>query len=114
MTSQKPRTVPQYRLTVIMVHAMILITTAGIGIMTGSLFGTSSFLSWLTVLLPWFVITWSLTEMKPRIRELGYWVLAIITIPFVVLGAFSGWGMLFMLGMVFLIFGAWMERERAG
>lgn len=81
--------------------------------MTGSLFGDRALLSWLTILLPWLVITWSLVEMKPRQRGIGYWALAIVSIPFVILGAFSGWGMLYMTGMIFLIFGAWMEKEQA-
>ena len=41
--------------------------------------------------------------MDRKARILGYWALALLMTPIAGLGAFGGWGLLYVFGILFLI-----------
>lgn len=95
----------------IAVHSMILMTMILLMIMVGS-FGRANpvFLS-LYVLVPLMVIVWSIVAIERKARILGYWGLAALMVPLAGLGIFGGYGFLYLFGIIFLLYAAWMENE---
>lgn len=102
--------IPLHRGIVIAVYAMILVTMLAIFIAVQS-FGNANSLLLLTILLiPVTAITTSLLSLPARVRIAGYLIIAIASIPIILLGLPGGWGLLFSIGLIFLIWGAWFER----
>lgn len=99
------------RTVVLAVHAMIVLTMIAIFIGAGSLTGRNPLLAWLILLVPVFVIVWSLLDVGRKERILGYWGLAILMTPIAGLGIFGGWGLVYLVGIIFLIWAAWNENE---
>lgn len=99
------------RTIVIAVHAMIVITMLILMLGTGALFGRNPLLAWLILLVPLLVIGASAVNIRRRERILAWWGLALLMVPIAGLGIFGGWGLLYLIGIIFLIWGAWQENE---
>lgn len=98
---------------VLAVHVMIVAAMLAIYFMTLGVDGRNPLIIWLFILVPVLVIALSLARVDRKARILGYWALAILMTPIAGLGIFGGWGLLYVLGILFLIWGAWMENEGA-
>lgn len=102
---------PMHRGVVIAVHAMILVTMVAIFIGVGT-FGHVHPSVWLPLLIvPGMTIVWSVVDIDRKPRILGYWGLAVLMGPLAVMGLLGGWGLLYIIGIMFLLWGAWMENE---
>lgn len=102
--------VPVHRGILISVFAMILAIMLMIFIAAQS-FGNANTLLLLTILLiPIFAISISIATISPGVRSTGYLAIAVTSFPIAVLGLPGGWGLLFAIGILFLVWGAWFER----
>ena len=104
------RRIEIHRGAIIAVYAMILVTMLAIFIAARS-FGNANTMLLLTILLiPIIAIAVSLATISRRARIIGYLVLTVASFPIAVLGLPGGWGLLFSIGILFLVWGAWFER----
>lgn len=97
---------------VIGVQLAILISMAiliGPGLVEGQ--GNPAF-AWYALLIPILVIGWTIATVHRKARILGYWGLAVLMSPLAVLGIFGGWGILYVMGIMFLLWVAWQTHER--
>lgn len=103
--------VPRHRGILIAVHAMILATM--IALFTG--LGTFTHVHpgvWIPLLIvPGMAVVWSVMDIERKSRILGYWALAMLMGPLAVLGLLAGWGLLYIIGILFLLWAAWIENE---
>ena len=104
------RRIEIHRGAIIAVYAMILVAMLAIFIAARS-FGNANTLLLLTIpLIPIIAIAVSLATISRRARIIGYLVLTVASFPIAVLGLPGGWGLLFSIGILFLVWGAWFER----
>lgn len=102
---------PMHRGIVVAVHAMILAVMLAIFIGVGT-FSEVHPGVWMPILLvPIMVAIWSIVDIDRKARILGYWGLALLMSPIAVMGVFGGWGLLYLIGIIFLLWAAWMENE---
>lgn len=102
--------VPLHRGVIITVYAMTFVIMLAIFIAAQS-FGNANTLLLLTILLiPIAAITASILRISRRARIAAYLIVVVASFPIAVLGLPGGWGLLFSIGIVFLVWGAWFER----
>lgn len=102
---------PLHRLVLIVYNAMILVVMVVLTSMTGALWHPRTPLVWLILLLPVMTIIWSIVDIEPKARIIGYWGLGMMLPIIAVLGVFGGWGLLYAVGVFVLLWTAWMENE---
>lgn len=100
-----------HRTVVTAVHVMILLTMLALLIGVDSPRRVNPFLLAALLLPPLLVIGASIAPIRRKERIVGYWLLAMMMAPLVVLGMFGGWGLLYLIGIIFLLWAAWMENE---
>lgn len=98
---------------VLAVHVMIVVAMLAILFVSIGIEGRNPLIVWMFILVPVLVIALSLVNVDRKARILGYWALAILMTPIAGLGIFGGWGLLYVFGIIFLIWGAWIENEGA-
>lgn len=102
---------PLHRGLVVGVHAMILAVMLALFIGLGTFSNVHPGV-WMPILLvPIMVLVWSLVDIDRKPRILGYWGLALLMSPIAVMGLLGGWGLLYLIGIIFLLCAAWMENE---
>lgn len=99
-----------HRMVIIAVYTMILVAMLTIFIAADSFGNANTFLLITILLVPTAAIAMSLMPLSSRARITGYLVIAMASIPIAFLGLPGGWGLLFSIGIVFLVWGAWFER----
>lgn len=100
-----------HRLAVIAVSVVILVT---MGILLAVSDGTKTVAWWamLMVFLPpalSLIAATIISDRKTRIVML--WLAGAAMVWPAVLGAFGGWGLLYVIGIIFTLFAAWQENE---
>lgn len=95
------------------VHGMIAVSMTALMIGTGAFTGRNPLLAWILVLAPVVVIALSMVDIAQRSRMIGYWSMTLPMLAFTVLGMLGGWGLLCLIGIIFLVWGGLMERQRA-
>lgn len=99
------------RLVIIAVHAMILLTTALL-FMGSRADKPLDLRAWVLVFVPPAIaILAAIVPRSRRQRFVAYLAAAILMVPAAGFGIFGGWGLLYMIGIVFLLFTAWQENE---
>lgn len=65
----------------------------------------------LYLIAPAMVIIWSLVDIERRARIIGYYGLAVCMVPLAALGVFGGYGILYLFGVLTILWAAWVENE---
>lgn len=104
-------TISMHRGVVTMVHAMILVTMVALFILADSFGNANPVIIMLFLIVPVMVIVCSIVEIERKARILGYWGLAALMVPLAALGIFGGYGLLYLIGIIFLLWAAWVENE---
>ncbi len=102
---------PMHRLVLIVYNAMVLAVMATIMSITGALWYPRSPLVWFILIIPLLTIVWSVVDIEPKARVMGYWGLGMMLPIIAVLGVFGGWGILYAVGVFVLLWTAWVENE---
>lgn len=102
---------PMHRGVLVAVHAMILVTMLTILTGAGSFGRSNPFLLAFLLLAPILVIGLSILGISRKERIVGFWLSAMMMVPLAVLGIFGGWGLLYLVGIIFLLWAAWTENE---
>ena len=95
----------------IAVPAMIVITMVLLFVAADSYSHANPIVLTAYLILPVMVIVWSILDIGRQTRILGYWGLALSMVPLAALGIFGGYGLLYLIGIIFLLWAAWMENE---
>lgn len=103
--------VPPHRLVLIIYNTMVVVIMVTLMSITGALWHPRSPLIWLILLLPVMTIIWSIVDIEPKARVLGYWGLGMMLPIVAVLGVFGGWGLLYAIGVFVLLWTPWKENE---
>lgn len=103
--------ISMYRGVLVAVHAMILVTMIALFFAADSFGNANPVILMLFLMVPALVILWSLIEIERKARILGYWGLAALMVPLAGLGIFGGYGLLYLIGIIFLLWAAWVENE---
>lgn len=108
--------ISMHRGIVVVVYTMILVIMLAIFVAADSFGNANTFLLFTILLIPVVVITTSLLDISPRARVAAYLVTAVASLPIAALGLPGGWGLLFSIGIIFLIWAAWIEwwKENPG
>lgn len=99
------------RAILVAVHIMVFVTVLALFIGAGSFGRSNPVFLMLYLLLPLMVVAWSVVDIEPKARILGYWGLAVLMVPLAGLGIFGGYGLLYLIGIIFLLWAALMENE---
>lgn len=103
--------VPMHRGILIAVHAMTIVTMLLLFTVAESFGNANPVILMLFLLVPAMVVAWSVVDIDRKPRILGYWGLAALMVPLAGLGIFGGYGLLYLIGIIFLLWGAWVENE---
>lgn len=98
------------RTMIIVIHGMILLTMYLL--QRGSTDNQPD--AWLIAILfgpPLLAILVAVAPIARRIQFYGFLLAAILMVPAAALGIFGGWGILYLIGIIFLLFTAWQENE---
>ncbi len=102
---------PLHRVVVAAVHTMIVLTMLALFIGQNTFENSNPVFLMLLLLIPASVIVWSIVDIERKARILGYWGLAALMVPLAGLGIFGGYGLLYLIGIIFLLWAAWSENE---
>ena len=103
--------IPMHRGILIAVHLMIVVTMLAIFVGANSFGRANPFLLAYVLLAPSLVIGLSIFGKGRKERIVGYWLAAMMMAPIAVIGIFGGWGLLYLIGIMFLLWAAWVENE---
>lgn len=103
--------IPMHRGALIAIQAVILATMLTIFIAVDSFSHANPVIMMMYLMVPAMVIVWSVIEIDRKARVLGYWGLAALMVPLAGLGIFGGYGLLYLIGIIFLLWAAWTENE---
>lgn len=103
--------IPMHRGILITVHAMILATMVALFLGVGTFSHVHPSIWLPPLLVPIMAVVWSIVDIDRKPRILGYLGMALLLGPIAVMGLLGGWGLLYLIGIIFLLWAAWMENE---
>jgi hypothetical protein len=101
------------RTVVVAVNAMIILTMILLQSRVAERFETSA---WVIAMLygpPLLAIIVAIAPLERKTQLYGFLLAAALMVPAAGFGIFGGWGLLYVIGMIFVLFTAWQENEGA-
>lgn len=105
---------PRERQLIVFVHMVIIVTMALILILSVSPENPEWWVLAVLFVPPVLAISFAISKESRPLRFIAYLVVAVLMIPAAGLGIFGGWGILYLIGIIFLLAAAWQENEGRG
>ncbi len=99
------------RTVVVVVNAMIILTMILLQSRVAERFDTDA---WVIAMLygpPLLAIAVAIAPLERKPQLYGFLLAAALMVPAAGFGIFGGWGLLYVIGMIFTLFTAWQENE---
>lgn len=108
------RGLPRERQLIVFVHMMIIVTMAILLIRSDSDENPAWWILALLFVPPVLAISVAISKESRPLRFIAWLAVAVLMIPAAGLGIFGGWGILYLIGIIFLLAAAWQENEGRG
>lgn len=99
------------RTIVVVVNAMIMITMILLQARVAETFETGAWVIAMLYAPPLLAIIVAIAPIERKTQFYGFLLAAALMVPAAGFGLFGGWGLLYIIGMIFLILAAWQENE---